>query len=80
MNLKHKAIVQRIDFNELTAKYSTRVRLTIPEEVTDSPYGELPMAAHVYVLSRESLQDMLDEIVAFSFEETFKMIKRNLES
>ena len=80
MNLRHKAITQRIDFNELAQKYSQRVRVEVPKEVDEKNYESLPLAAWVFVLGQESFQEMVDEIVQFTFEETFKMIKRNLES
>lgn len=79
MKLGHKAITQRIDFNALTEKHATRVQLKLPKELTESPYGDMPIAAWVFVLSDDALQSMLDEIVEFTFDETFKMIKRNLE-
>jgi hypothetical protein len=56
----------------------SRIQLNIPKELCKDGY-DMPLAAWCYVISDQELSNLLDEVVKFTFDETFKMIKRNLE-
>ena len=80
--MRHKAITRRIDFNELIGNYGSRIQLLtedLNKKFDDRNYESTPLAAYIYAFSDRDFEDLIDHIVEFTFDETFKMIKRNLE-
>ena len=76
MKLRPESIKNRIDLVELISKYSTSCAL----EMKDDKFENIKVGACVNVFSAQDLDNFIDEIVNFTYEETFKMIKRNMEN
>ena len=76
MKLRPESIKNRIDLVELISKYATTSAL----EMKDDKFENIKVGAYVNVFSAQDLDDFIDEIVNFTYEETFKMIKRNMEA
>jgi hypothetical protein len=77
--MKHRAITQRIDFNDLIQAYGARVRVStddITKKLDERNFEQIPINAFVYVFCDRDLEDMIDYIVKFSHDETLKMIRR----
>jgi hypothetical protein len=76
MKLRPESIKNRIDLVELISKYATSCAL----EMKDDKFENIKVGAYVNVFSAQDLDNFIDEIVNFTYEETFKMIKRNMEN
>jgi len=80
MKLKPESIRRRMDFNDLMDKYALRIQLKVDQKFEDRNPEEIPIAAWVYVFSDRDVENFMDHIVEFTYDETFKMIKRNVEA
>jgi hypothetical protein len=76
MKLRPESIKNRIDLVELISKYATYCAL----EMKDDKFENIKVGVYVNVFSAQDLDNFIDEIVNFTYEETFKMIKRNMEN
>jgi len=83
MKLRPQAIRHRMDMSNLLTQYATTVQLMtgeIDKKFEDRNYALVPLAAFVHVFSDRDLENFVDFIVQFTYDETFKMIKRNMEN
>jgi len=83
MKLRPEAIRHRMDLSGLIIQYATTVQLMtgeIDKKFEDRNYDSVPLAAFVHVFSDRDLENFVDFIVQFTYDETFKMIKRNMEN
>jgi len=83
MKLRPQAIRHRMDMSNLLTQYATTVQLMtgeIDKKFEDRNYESVPLAAFIHVFSDRDLEKFVDYIVQFTYDETFKMIKRNMEN
>jgi len=83
MKLRPQAIRHRMDMSNLLTQYATTVQLMtgeIDKKFEDRNYESVPLAAFIHVFSDRDLEKFIDYIVQFTYDETFKMIKRNMEN
>ena len=74
--MKYQRIVQKINWQERLSNYCVRTPLEIE---TEDMQGVATHAA-VYVFSRQSLQEFVDEVVRLSYDEMFELLKRTINN
>lgn len=70
---KHKRILEQITQNDLVASFGQEVEVTYP---TSDEFP--PMRGRLFVFSPAQFEAMLDQVVEFSYHETFSLIKRQV--
>lgn len=71
--LKHKRILEQITQNDLVASFGQEVEVTYP---TSDEFP--PMRGRLFVFSPAQFEAMLNQVVEFSYHETFSLIKRQV--
>ena len=71
--LKHKRILEQITQNDLVSTYGQEVEVSYPTS------DEFPsMKGRLFVFSPAQFETMLDQVVEFTYHETFSLIKRQV--
>ena len=70
---KHKRIFEQITQNDLVASFGQEIEVTYP---TSDEFP--PMRGRLFVFSPAQFEAMLDQVVEFSYHETFNLIKRQV--
>lgn len=70
-------IREQLNLPELVEKFGMQVPLEFskPEEAEKN---QLAILANVYVFSADKLNDLVQEVIKHSYEETFSMLKRRM--
>ena len=81
--MKYKKIKDRIQQMDLIEKYGSRIDLIagngeLYNKFDQRNYEATPLSAYCTVISDWDFDKMLDEVVQFTFEETIRMIKRQV--
>lgn len=71
--LKHKRILEQITQNELVSNFGQEVEVTYP---TNDEFP--PMRGRLFMFSPAQFEAMLDQVVEFTYHETFSLIKRQV--
>lgn len=71
--LKHKRILEQITQSELVTSFGQEVEVSYP---TSDEFP--PMRGRLFVFSPAQFEAMLDQVVEFSYHETFSLIKRQV--
>lgn len=74
--IKHKRILEQITQNELVASFGQEVQVSYQPEGADPSFPELK--GRLFVFSPERFEEMLDQVVEFTYHETFSLIKRQV--
>ena len=70
---KHKRIFEQITQNDLVASFGQEIEVNYP---TSDEFP--PMRGRLFVFSPAQFEAMLDQVVEFSYHETFNLIKRQV--
>jgi hypothetical protein len=73
MMLKHKRILEQITQSELVTSFGQEVEVSYP---TSDEFP--PMRGRLFVFSPAQFEAMLDQVVEFTYHETFSLIKRQV--
>ena len=73
MMQKHKRILEQITQNDLVNTFGQEVEVTYPSS-DEFP----PMKGRLFIFSPNQFEAMLDQVVEFSYHETFSLIKRQV--
>jgi len=71
--LKHKRIFEQITQNDLVNDYGQQVEVTYPA-VEEFP----PMVGRLFMFTPAQFEAMLNQVVEFTYHETFNLIKRQV--
>jgi len=71
--LRHKRILEQLTVNDLLESFATN--LTVKGE-----FEELKMVGTVYVFNRNQIDALIDQVVEFTYHETFNLIKRKVSA
>lgn len=71
--LKHKRILEQITQSELVTSFGQEVEVSYP---TSDEFP--PMRGRLFVFSPAQFEAMLDQVVEFTYHETFSLIKRQV--
>ena len=71
--LKHKRILEQITQSELVTSFGQEVEVSYP---TSDEFP--PMRGRLFVFSPTQFEAMLDQVVEFTYHETFSLIKRQV--
>jgi hypothetical protein len=73
MMQKHKRILEQITQNDLVKSFGQEVEVSYP---TDEEFP--PMRGRLFIFSPKQFEAMLEQVVEFSYHETFSLIKRQV--
>ena len=71
--LRHKRILEQLTVNDLLESFATN--LTVKGELE-----ELKMIGTVYVFNRNQIDALIEQVVEFTYHETFNLIKRKVSA
>ncbi len=72
-NIRHKRILEQITQNDLVDNFGQAVEVTYP---TSDEFP--PMRGRLFTFSPAQFEAMLNQVVEFTYHETFNLIKRQV--
>ena len=71
--LRHKRILEQLTVNDLLESFATNVTVKGGNETFD-------MVGTVYVFNRNQIDALIEQVVEFTYHETFNLIKRKVSA